>query len=149
MPKTRAKDRKHKTRPDGQRCAKPKVKYMVHGLKGNFMKDPLDRRTRVGKAYNEHKALLRHHLGGDLTLPQESLIDQVARFAVLQQITWHGLMEIGVVAKDGSVSPCLDAFAKVAKEERALLILLGLKRKTKTLSLEDVLQGKTETIEEK
>lgn len=129
-------------RPDSAGNAKPHKVSIVHaGGSRALMRDPLDLRTRVGKAYYKHKEMLRAHIGGDPSLPQEALIDQAARLALLEQFTWNQVMSAGVFDKKGALAPAYDAFIKAAREQRQVLVLLGIERKTKQLTLSDVLDG--------
>lgn len=120
-------------RPDSKGIATPKVKYVAHGLNSDLLKDPLDGRTRVAKRYKETLAAMHAHLGTDLTLPEQQLVEQVCRLSLLADVSWRDLISRGMLVK-GEVSPVLDAWLKVTKEQRAVLQLLGLKRREKPVA---------------
>ncbi len=120
---------------------RPKRTYITHGADSALLRDPLDRRSRVGRAYNEHKAALASHLGGDPSTPQLELIDQGARLRVLAAISWSELMRAKKLIKNGTLHPAFEAFLKAARDQRAVLLILGLKRHARELKLKDVLEG--------
>ena len=131
-----------KKQPHSSEIAKPKVKYIGHGGGSALLKDPLDRRTRVGKAYKAHKEILAVHVGGDPSTPQVELIDQAARLRILSAIAWAELMRARTLVKNGNVHPAFDAFLKAARDQRAVLEMLGLKRQARDVPLlKDVLTG--------
>ena len=122
-----------------------KVKYVGHGVGSKLLKDPLDRRTRVGKAYQAHKQILAAHIGGDPTAPQVELINQAARIRILSAMAWSELMRARTLVKNGNVHPAFDAFLKAARDQRAVLEMLGLKRQARDVPLlKDVLEGSTQ-----
>lgn len=94
------------------------------------MKDPFDGRTLMAKKYKATVAALHNHLGNDLTLPEQAIVDQAARFALLCDISWGELIRGGMFKK-GKLSTAFEAWIKASKEQRAVLQLLGLKRKEK------------------
>jgi hypothetical protein len=125
-------------RPDAAGNARPLVKYVSHGAGSGLLRDPLDRRTRVGKAYHAHLAALAAHVGGDPNTVEIELIDQAARLALLVDIAWGETVRTGVVS-DGQLSPAFAAFLAAARDQRAVLTLIGLERRIKDVSLRDLL----------
>ncbi len=123
------------------RNARPKVKYLVHGSQRRLLRDPLDSRTRVGKAYAAQIAKYRQRLGGDVSVAQEKLIDQAARLGLLTDIAWGELMRTGHLVRKGNVNAALDPFLKASRDLRAILLVLGLKLHAKQATLQDVLEG--------
>ncbi len=143
VPRKVRRDRRMK-RPDSARIAKPKVKYVSHAAGSNLLEDPLDNRTRVGKMYRVQRATLAAHIGGHPTIPQEKLIDQAVRLALLTDIAWAELMRSKKLVTNGAVHPAFEAFLKASRDQRAVLIILGLKRQTKNIpDLQDYLRQKT------
>lgn len=143
VPRKVRRDRRLK-RPDSARIAKPKVKYVSHAAGSNLLEDPLDNRTRVGKTYRAQRAVLSAHVGGHPTHPQEKLIDQAVRLAMLTDIAWAELMRSKKLVTNGAVHPAFEAFLKASRDQRAVLIILGLKRRTKDVpDLQDYLRQKT------
>jgi len=96
-----------------------------------LLRDPLDLRTNVGKTYHAHKLALRAHIGGDPSVPEEKLIDQAARLAVLADIAWGGLMRRCTLLKNGGLHPLFEAYIKATRDQRAVLLTLGIDRRAK------------------
>lgn len=143
IPRKVRRDKRMK-RYDSAKLAKPKVKYVSHAAGSNLLEDPLDNRTRVGKMYRAQRALLTTHIGEHPTLPQEKLIDQAVRLAMLTDIAWAELMRSKKLVTNGAVHPAFEAFLKASRDQRAVLIILGLKRQTKNIpDLQDYLRQKT------
>ncbi len=130
--------------PDMRRNARPKVKYLVHGSQSQLLRDPLDARTRVGRAYAAQMQAYRQHLDGDVSVAQEKLIEQAARFGLLTDIAWGELMRSGHLIKRGSVNAAFDPFLRASRDLRAILLVLGLKRHAKEATLQDVLEGEAQ-----
>lgn len=122
-------------RPDSAALARPKkVSILGHGGKSQaLMRDPLDLRTRVGKAYAAHKQALAAHVGMEPTLPQQALIDQAARLSLLARIAWRELIDKGCFTQNGELRPAYDAFRNAIRDEREVLRLLGIERRQKTV----------------
>lgn len=131
-------------RTDSANNARPKVKYLVHGSQRRLLRDPLDARTRVGKAYAAQIAEYRQHLDGDVSVAQEKLIDQAARLGLLTDIAWGELMRTGRLVRKGNVNAAFDPFLKASRDLRAILLMLGLKRHAKEATLQDVLEGEAQ-----
>jgi len=127
--------------PDMRRNAKPKVKYLVHGSQRGLLRDPLDARTRIAKLYEAQMQAYRQHLGGDVSVAQEKLIDQAARLGLLTDIAWAELMRSGHLIKRGRIDAAFDPFLRASRDLRAILLVLGLKRHAKEATLKDVLEG--------
>lgn len=141
---TRLKDRQK--RPDAARNAQPRKVLVTHaGGSQALLRDPLDRRTRVGKAYRDHCQALAAHVGGDPTRPQAELIDQAARLALLAKIAWAELLRSGVFSGEGGQpAPALETWLKATRDQRAVLQLLGLERRSRELDLQEYLQQASE-----
>jgi len=130
-------------RSDSAKNARPKVKFLVHGRHRALLRDPLDARTRVGRAYAAQMVQYRQHLGGDVSVAQEKLIDQAARLGLLADIAWGELIRSGRLIKRGSVNAAFDPFLRASRDLRAILLVLGLKRHAKEATLKDVLEGES------
>jgi hypothetical protein len=119
-------------RPDSAKLARPKKVHITHGAGSRaLLKDPLDLRTVVGKAYHGQRSALRAHLGGTPTVPQEKLIDQASRLCVLADIAWGELMRVGRILQGEGLHPAFDAYIKATRDARAVLVTLGLKPHTR------------------
>lgn len=130
-------------RPDAAKNARPKkVSITGHGgSSSTLLRDPLDLRTRVGRAYYAEKQGLAIHVGGDPTVPQEKLIDQAARLGVLADIAWGELLRAGMLVIDGKVAPAFEAFIKASRDQRDVLRALGIERRSKPVpTLDDYLR---------
>jgi hypothetical protein len=117
-----------------------KITLRAHGGSSKaLLHAPLDLRSAVGKAYrNELQALLAH-VGGEqhVSTPQRALCDQAARLALLEAMAW------AEVLRDGVHAPAAQVFLRASSERRAVLVLLGLERKTKPApTLEQYLGGR-------
>jgi hypothetical protein len=131
-------------RPDSAANARPhKVSIQGHGGTSHaLMRDPLDLRTRVGKAYRLHMQALTEHVGGSPTTPEQSLIDQAARLRVLAAIAWREVSKKGCFGKEGALLPAVDAFRAAIRDERDVLRMLGIERRAKPLpTLSEYLAG--------
>jgi len=145
MPKRRAKDRPK--RPDSATLAKPRKVHVLHaGGTRVLLEAQLDRRTKLGKAYFQHVAALEAHVGGDLSPPQARLCDQAARLGLLAAMAWSELSQRGAF-HDGEPTPAVDTYMRAIGQERQVLLLLGLERATKQITLQDVLNGKAEAAD--
>lgn len=120
-------------RPDNRAIAKTKLYYVTHGGDSNVLRNPLDGRSPAGKAYKRFCQAMQAHLGGDLSFPEEKLIDQAARFSLLVDIAWRELLDGGVFKKNGELSTAFEAFFKATRNQREVLNLLGLKRREKEI----------------
>jgi hypothetical protein len=131
--------------PTSRTNGKPR-KTFISGHGGNskaLLRDPLDLRSSVGRAYYAEKQALRVHVGGDPTMPQEKLIDQCARLGVLNNIAWGELMRAGMLVQGDKLVPAFEAYIKAARELRDVLRLLGIERRTKPVpSLSEYLEGR-------
>jgi hypothetical protein len=108
----------------------------------SLLRDPLDRRTRVGRAYLGHIAALRAHVGGEaeLTPPLARLVDQAARLALLSDLCWATLASSGPFSSTGDLVPAFAAYERAAAAEQRTLQLLGLDRRAKIVpSLSDIM----------
>jgi len=129
VPRKVRRDHRRK-RPDSAALARPKkVSILGHGGRSaSLLRDPLDLRTRVGKAYQLQRAAFRAHVGGEPSLPQEKLIDQAARLGLLADISWGALARAGTVLRGNGLHPAFEAFLKATRDQRAVLVLLGIQR---------------------
>jgi len=121
-------------KPASANNAKPKkVRLMAHGGdSASLMQSPLDGRTRLAKKYKATIAAMRAHLGHSLTLPEEQLVEQVARFSLLCDISWRELIRGGML-QNGQLAPAFVAWEKAAKNQRDIFQMLGLKRRQKEI----------------
>jgi len=121
-------------KPTSAQNAKPKtkkVKYVTRNQRNDFFTDVFDGRTLIGKRYFELQHVFSAHLCHDLTEPERQLVDQVARLCILSDICWAELMDDGVINDEGQLSPAFDGWLRTSRDQRAVLSLLGLKRREK------------------
>jgi hypothetical protein len=78
------------------------------------------------------------HLGGDATLPQSLLIQQAARLQLATDLAWSGVLEDDLKVD----SPAFNNYMRASRGLRDTLVLLGLERKAKDISLESYLEEK-------
>jgi len=99
----------------------------------------LDKRTALGKMVQATARELEADLGGDLSTAQRMLVEDVA----VDTLLIHGLnARLGVAAvHKGKVNPIYTLRAQLVSQRREHLKLLGLKRVSKTLSLQETLSA--------
>jgi len=123
-------------RPDAAVNARPRtvvIKGPGTGSKA-LMRASLDLRSTVGREYFRRLGELRAHVGGDPSVPEARLLDQAARLGLLVDIAWSALIQARTVLKSSSkngLHPAFEAFRKAATDERAVLQMLGIKRRAK------------------
>ena len=98
----------------------------------------LDKRTWTGRIYVSTCKDLVAHLGGEPTAAQMLLIDHAARLKIALDIAWGAAMNGGLDKE----SPSFDHFIKALRNQRETLNLLGLERKSKSLSLAAYIEEK-------
>jgi hypothetical protein len=129
--------------PESARNAKPKIKFVTHGgasaLRG---RSAIDLRTSLGRKYKAGLIELKSHLGNELTPPQVRLVDMATRLGLLSDLAWGELMREGDLIKDGAAHPAIDVFLKSSKHQKEVLALLGLERKVRNVTLQDILEGR-------
>ena len=129
-------------RPDAAGNSRPKKVHILTGSQSRaLLYGALDRRTQAGKQHVRQCAALAAHVGGDPTAAQLRLIDQAARLHLLGQMAWAELLRAGALVKKGRLAPAFEAYVKAARDERATLQLLGLERKARNVTLQDVLRS--------
>ena len=115
--------------PKSRDNARPATKYLVHGGRSAFLRDRLDRRTTVGRAYERRRDELTQHVAGNHPDPiQAELIDQGARLSLLSDIAWHSVITDGVFDDSGAEKPAVGAFRRIASDLRAILAHPALTR---------------------
>jgi len=110
--------------------AKPRKVSLVHG--GSSRKalyDPLDKRTVEHRFCFERKQALLAHLAGNATVLEQELVEQEARLAMLARIAWVAIEQGNLLADDG-LAPAAEAYVRLTREQRAVMQLLGIQRRT-------------------
>ena len=131
------------------RNAKPKVKFLTHGGYRSLLRDPLDKRSRVAKAYAAQAQEYRQHLAGNVSVVQEKLIDRMTRFGLIADWAWGELIKSGYLTRRDKINPALEPLFKACREERAIQILLGIERKRKPVpDLKQYIEGKAQEVQE-
>ena len=113
------------------RNAKPRKVSLVHG--GSSRKalyDPLDKRTVEHRFCFERKQALLAHLAGNATVLAQELVEQEARLAMLARIAWVAIDQGNLLAEDG-LAPAAEAYVRLTREQRAVMQLLGIERRSK------------------
>ena len=102
----------------------------------------LDRRTILGKMVLETVRQLEADLGGDLSTAERMLVADVALDTLLLQALNNEVADASPIieGKDGlKAHPVYQLRAQLVAQRRETLKLLGLKRVSKTLSLQEIL----------
>jgi hypothetical protein len=141
---------------DEQPSEKPKSKYTNRGGHGGPVgnqkgskhgyyslsrlikrRGALDKRTALGKMVQATARQLEADLGGDLSTAQRMLVEDVA----VDTLLIHGLnARLGVAAvHKGKVNPIYTLRSLLISQRREHLKLLGIHRKPKVLSLQEIL----------
>ena len=143
---------------DIEQPEKPKSKYTNRGghggPKGNqkglkhgyyslvrFIKNRggvLDKRTILGKMVTETAQQLEADLGGDLSTAQRMLVEDVALDTLLLRGINKKIADVLPIRK-GRVNPVYGLRFQLITQRREHLKLLGLQRRAKTLSLNEIL----------
>jgi len=122
--------------------AKPKKVSLIHG--GSSRKalyDPLDKRTVEHRFCFERKKALLAHLAGDATVFEQELVEQEVRLAMLARIAWIAIEQGNLLAEEG-LAPAAEAYVRLTREQRAVMQLLGIQRRTKPVpTLETYIGG--------
>ena len=102
----------------------------------------LDRRTILGKMVLETVRQLETDLGGDLSTAERMLVADVALDTLLLQALNNEVADASPIiqGKDGlKAHPVYQLRAQLVAQRRETLKLLGIKRVSKTLSLQEIL----------
>ncbi len=104
-----------------------------------------DLRSTLGKRYAERIAELRAHVGEDaLTPPLATYVDQAARLHLLALLAWSEIERGGGAFRRGELRPAVDAYRRIAADEREILRALGLGRRVQAVpDLDEYLRAKT------
>ena len=123
---------------------KPKRTYVTHGGHSALLKEPLDKRSALGRKYEAGLAELHQHAGGaDCTAVQSRLIDQVVRLGLLADISWTELLQSGLIV-EGAPAPAVNVFLQASRQYRDGLLQLGVERRSKNVTLSSYLQERQE-----
>ena len=123
--------------PPGNQHAK---KHGVRGLQIARKVGKLDKRTSFGKAFERRRAEYVAHLGGDQLSAME--------LAIVEDTVWTDfyttaydlyLSSLKSVIRKGRPHPIVDARTRFAAHRRENLKTLGLRRVTKSLTLNEIL----------
>jgi hypothetical protein len=104
----------------------------------------LDRRTALGKMLTETERQIEADLGGDLSAAQRMLVEDVALDTLLLRGVNKKIVDVLPVRK-GRIHPLYGLRAQLISQRREHLKLLGLQRRQKTVSLEEILNRDDDT----
>lgn len=123
--------------------AKPARFYVRYGGSADLLNARIDMRSSLGQRYKRDSKAYIAHLGGSATATQAAIVDQAIRVGMLRDMAWSALMQTkSPVRDDGKIEPSADLFLKACKQQREALSLLGLERRARDISLQDVLEGR-------
>jgi len=117
------------------------VKHGVRGLQAARKLGKIDKRTAFGQAFEKRKREYIAHLGGDVSTMEMAIIEDSiwTDFYITNYDAY--LASLKSVIRKGRPHPIIDARTRLAAHRRDNLKLLGLKRKAKVVSLEEILNG--------
>lgn len=119
-------------RPDARANAMPRRVFPVHGGAAKVLRHGvLDARSALGRGFFAETTALRSHIGGEPTLPEVRLIEQAGRLHLIGAMAWAELLAAGRLIGKTGAHPAVDVLVRVMREQRAVLELLGLKRRPK------------------
>ncbi len=124
--------------PGNKNAVKHGYYSLVKMIKGRG--GALDRRTILGKMVVETARRLEADLGGDLSEAQRMLVEDVALDTLLLQAVNRKVASVQPIRK-GKPHAAYALRAQLITQRRDHLKLLGLKRVSKTLSLQDILSA--------
>ena len=131
-----------RTNPIARTNGKPKRVHISNGSRSSaLLESPIDKRCVLGRLYKRQVAELQAHLGNDITPPVGSLINQAARFSLLADLSWGEVMRAEELVQDGKPHASIDIFLKASKSQREVLSMLGIQRRARDVTLQDVLNG--------
>lgn len=116
------------------------AKNGITGLRRMRKGGEIDKRTSFGRAFEARKAEYISHLGGDEL--------SVMELAIIEDTVWTDfytmaydiyLSRLKSVIRKGRPHPVVDARTRLAAHRRENLKNLGLRRRTKTVSLQEIL----------
>ena len=137
MPKLSA--RKRPKRPDAAQNAMPRKVHVVHAGGSKAILGELDGRTTLGRVVRSDEARYQEHVGPDRTAPIDDLCRSAARHRAIANLAFAELVQHGVIDPTGNPRPAYEAFRKADGDLRAVVSMLGLKRKVREVTLGDVL----------
>jgi len=114
----------------------------VHGyymLKAAINGPGLDKRTSLYRALTEKEAELISALGGDPSPQERAIISDTVKTLLFLGSIDHYLQGLKSIVRKGRVHPVVIERTRLADHMRVNLTTLGLKRITKTLTLDEVL----------
>jgi hypothetical protein len=122
--------------PPGNQHAK---KHGVRALQIARRVGKIDKRTSFGQAFERRKREYIAHLGGEVSAMELAIIEDTVWTDFYTTNYDVYLSSLKSVVRKGRPHPVVDARTRLAAHRRENLKLLGLKRVSKTLSLQDIL----------
>jgi hypothetical protein len=116
------------------------AKHGVYSLTAARRRGRIDKRTSFGKAFERHKAEYVAHLGGDQLSAMELAIVEDTVWTDFYTAAYDAyLSSLKSVILKGRPHPIVDARTRLASHRRENLKTLGLRRVTKSLTLNEIL----------
>src|SRR5215831_18378867 len=129
------KRRKSTGAPRGNRNA---IKHGVYSLTAVRKRGRIDRRTTFGKAFEARRKGYVVDLGGDLSAMELTIVEDTVWTDFYAAAYNAYLSSLKSVIRKGRPHPIVDARTKLATHRRENLKTLGLKRVSRTLSLNEI-----------
>jgi hypothetical protein len=130
--------------PESAKNGKPRKVYLTTRNRASLavLNNPLDLRSALGKRYVSDVISLKSHVGGDPSVIECRLIDQASRLALLMDLAWGEVLASETLVKDNTPVAAIDIFLKCARDHRQVLGLIGVDRRARDITLQDVLEAR-------
>jgi hypothetical protein len=128
--------------PHGNQHAK---KHGVRGLQAARRVGKIDKRTSFGQAFEKRRREYVAHLGGDVSTMEMAIVEDSiwTDFYITSYDVY--LASLKSVIRKGRPHPIIDARTRLAAHRRENLKLLGLKRRVRVESLDEILAKDDDT----
>ena len=132
--------------PGGPPGNKKALKHGLYSYRAMLNGDGLDERTSLFKALREKEQEFSVALGGDPSPQQQVIIGGVVKKLLFKASLENYVMGLKSLVRKGKAHPVLTMILQLDAQIREDLKALGLKRVSRTLSLQDILSadGKAE-----
>jgi hypothetical protein len=115
------------------------VKHGLHGLIAMRQRGKIDHKTRFGRAFEARKKEYVDDLGGDLSIMELSIVEDTIWTEFYITVYDLYLSSLKSIVRKGRPHPITEARTRLAAHRRENLKAIGLHRRIKTTSINDLL----------